>query len=540
MINNVYDIYASKGGNVFQMNTVKKLCRCWPVVVCILCLVISVGAYAVYGQHNLDSDISSEFVLAQLLNDEGRFFLTDSWFYSTELRIVSPVPVYQLALMLFEDWHMARTASIAVLLIGVMAAMTYMLRGMGASYTSALLCASALILPITEYNSFTLVYGGFYTVCVMLAFIQIGLVLRMDKKRILEPVLLVLLGVYGGLNGVRMLMICVAPLLAACVILFFMEARRCAGIKEIVKTPAFWLFCGGLILAAATGIGYYINGHVLARQYDFALYDETVIAPLSAQMFTDQIMALVSFFGYRNYSQLLSMEGVISVFAMLLPFVGVGAMILLLRMNLHARERLLAMFALIALLMGMLINVLTLGTDGGSSLPYTVSYYMPAALLLVYAIFWVFDRFECRMKWLRVLPMIALVGVFLAGNSVYRDKDMNTYETELEDIAYTLLDEAAYEGYATFWNANVLTEITNAELDVFSVEEWEYGTINEWLQRKDHLDRTPWGRTFAVLRAQDWNDDMAQRHEANLVYSSDNFYVVVYDSDEEFREANGW
>lgn len=47
------------------------------LLVCVLCLAVSVGAYARYGRHNLDSDISSEFVLAQLLNEEGRL-ITDS------------------------------------------------------------------------------------------------------------------------------------------------------------------------------------------------------------------------------------------------------------------------------------------------------------------------------------------------------------------------------------------------------------------------------------------------------------------------------
>ena len=198
-----------------QRSAARVLKTLLPILVFLLCLGVSVGYYAAYGRHNLDSDISSEFVLAQLLNEEGRVFLTDSWYYSTELRIVSPVPVYQLMLRLFSDWHVARTVSIAVLLCGVALSLVYLARGLGVSLTASLLCAGALVLPITPYNAFTLVYGGFYTVCVMLTFVQLGLVLRMDRKRLREPLLLILLGVYGGLNGVRMPMICVAPLLAA-------------------------------------------------------------------------------------------------------------------------------------------------------------------------------------------------------------------------------------------------------------------------------------------------------------------------------------
>lgn len=512
-----------------------------PVVIFLACLAISVGVYALYGQHNLDSDISSEFVLAQLLNEEGRFFLTDSWYYSTELRVVSPVPVYQIMLRLFDTWHGARTASIAVLLCGVALSLVYMARGFGVSFTAAMLCASALILPITEYQSFTLVYGGFYTVCVMLTFVQIGLVLRMNKKRLLEPLLLVLLGVYGGLNGVRMLMICLAPLLAAAAINLYLEARKCESLRGLFALPAFPLFAGSLLLAAATMAGYVINTDVLAEAYDFAQYGETSLCALSPEMLTDQLICLMAFFGYRNNVLLLSLEGVVSVLAVLLPILGVSAMILLLRMPLSSRERLAAIFAPIALGLGILINVLTLIEDHAVPLPYTVSYYMPAALLLIFSLFWVFDRFACRMKWMRVVPMLALVGVFLVGNAAYRDNDMNTYETELENIAQYLLDEDCVQGYATFWNANVLTEITDGEIDVYTVEDWKYGDYNEWLQRKDHEGWEPVGGIFAIYSADDYANGVPGCEEERLIYASDTLCVAIYDSHEDFlaaREGN--
>lgn len=505
-----------------------------PVLIFLLCLGVSVGFYAAYGQHNLDSDISSEFVLAQLLNEEGRAFLTDSWYYSTELRIVSPVPVYQLALRLFSDWHVARTVSIAVLLCGVALSLVYLARGLGVSLTAALLCASALVLPITEYNAFTLVYGGFYTVCVMLTFVQLGLVLRMDKKRLREPLLLALLGVYGGLNGVRMPMICVAPLLAACVINLFMEMRRCNRLRDALTLPSLPLAAGGVLLTLATLIGYAINTRVLSAAYDFAQYSETALCPLSVETFTDQLICLTSFFGYRNDAMLLSLEGVVSLLAFALPFFAAAAMILLLRMPLSARERLGALFIPIALVLGMVINVLTLINDHPEPLPYSVSYYMPAALLMVFALFWVFDRFACKMKVLRVVPMLALVGVFLAGNTAYRRNDLHTYNTELENIAEYLMDEGCVQGYATFWNANVLTEITDGEIDVYTVENWETGDFNEWLQRKDHEDWAPVGSVFAIFSMRDYENGVPGCDDEHLFYSSDDLCVVIYDSNEEF------
>lgn len=510
-----------------------------PVLIFLLCLTVSVGYYAVYGRHNLDSDISSEFVLAQLLNEEGRVFLTDSWYYSTELRIVSPVPLYQLMLRLFSDWHVARTVSIGILLAGVALSLLYLARGLGVSMTAALLCAGALVLPITQYNAFTLVYGGFYTVCVMLTFLQLGLVLRMDRGRWREPLLLMVLGVYGGLNGVRMPMICVAPLLAACVIHLFLDMRRCDSLKAILALPSLRMAAGGVLLTAATGIGYGIHTNVLAGAYDFVQYGETMLCPITVQTFVDQLICLASFFGYRNGVLLLSREGVTALLAVLLPVLGVAAMVLLLRMELSPRERLAALFMPIALVLGMLLNVLTMLGEDPALTPYSVSYYMPAALLLVFALFWVLDRFACRMRVLRVAPMVALVGAFLLGNAVYRERDMHTYNTELEDIAEYLLEEDCVQGYATFWNANVLTEITNGEIEVYSVENWDTGSFNAWLQRKDHMDWEPVGSIFAIFSTRDYENGVPGCDDEHMLYASDELCVVVYDSHEAFLEARG-
>ncbi len=522
-----------------QHKAIRALKAALPVLIFLSCLALSVGYFAAYGQHNLDSDMSSELVLAQLLNEEGKVALTDSWYYSTELRIVSPVPVYQLALNLFGSWHAARTFSIAVLMCGMALSLIYLARGLGVSMTASLLCASAIVLPVTIYNAFTLVYGGFYTVCVMLTFVEIGLVLRMDKKRWIEPLLLVVLGVYGGLNGVRMPMVCVAPLLAACVLAMLPDMRRCGSLKEIVKLPMFRFLLGGLLLTVATLVGYLINTNVLAAAYDFKQYDETVLCPLRERSFVDQLIALTSFFGYRDDVQLMSMDGIVSVLAILLPLFGVAAMAALLRMKLSSRERIVALYAPIALFMGMLINVLVLLPGGTTTMPYSVSYYMPAALLLVFVLFWVLERFECKLRALRVLPMLAVVAAFVAGNAVYRERDMNTYNTELENIANYLMEEDCVQGYATFWNANVLTEITDGEIDVYGVENWDYGDYSEWLQRKDHRDWEPVGSIFAIFTMEDYQNGVAGCDDEHMFYASDDLCVVIYDSNEEFLAARG-
>ena len=116
---------------------------------------------------------------------------------------------------------------------------------------------------------------------------------------------------------------------------------------------------------------------------------------------------------------------------------------------------------------------------------------------------------------------------------------MHTYNTELENIAQYLLEEDCVQGYATFWNANVLTEITDGEIDVYSVENWSTGDFNAWLQRKDHRDWAPVGSIFAIFTTQDLENGVPGCDEEHLFYSSDDLCVVIYDSNEEFLAARG-
>ena len=107
-----------------------KALKSLPWLVLAAALALSVGIFARSGRHNLDADLSSEMVLAQLLNEEGRL-VTDSWYYSTELRSLSPVPLYQLGLRLFSSWHAARVFAVSVVLLVFVASLLYMARAMG-------------------------------------------------------------------------------------------------------------------------------------------------------------------------------------------------------------------------------------------------------------------------------------------------------------------------------------------------------------------------------------------------------------------------
>lgn len=68
--------------------------KAFPWLVLAAAYVLNLAFYAMFGMHNMDSDLASEMIYANLLNEEGKLIST-SWLYSTELRVVSMIPVYQ-------------------------------------------------------------------------------------------------------------------------------------------------------------------------------------------------------------------------------------------------------------------------------------------------------------------------------------------------------------------------------------------------------------------------------------------------------------
>ena len=170
----------------------ERLERILPYLVLLAAYLLSVGIFAVMGSENLDSDMSSEMVLANLLNEEGKL-LSENWYYSTELRVATAVPVYQLGLMLFDSWHMARTFAVAVLLAAMAAAYLYLMHSAGFGSAMAY-CAAGLILPVSVYSKFLLVYGHFYSVHFILICLLLALVIRLVQgrfNRILGALLLI-------------------------------------------------------------------------------------------------------------------------------------------------------------------------------------------------------------------------------------------------------------------------------------------------------------------------------------------------------------
>ena len=505
--------------------------RALPYGVLVAALLLSVCLYAQYGAHNLDADMSSEMVLADLLNKEGSL-LSANWYYSTELRVVSPVPVYQLGLLLFDSWHVARTFSIAVLLVGVAVSFLYLARGAGMG-EGAVYAAAVIVLPVSEAYAFLFAYGGFYTVYFMLACWLMGIVLRLREKkhRGRRFFLLGVLGVWGGMAGVRMLMICGIPLAMACAAGWLLQGRHFERISQIRDADCTAVGLGSVVVLAGMAVGYGINAKMLSSIYHFSGYGDEQMSSFGLGRLVEQFESLFEFFGYRNGVPVFSAAGIGGLAAVVLVFMMCAALYGLFRMRarLSAAQRMIPLFAVCAVGIGMLLN----GTTNRGGSVYTVAYYMAGVLLVVASAFLLIEKLPCRLPVLSNALMLALTLLFALPAVGYWTDAFRKEQAEYEEAAAWLVQQGCTEGFATFWNGNVLTEASDGQIEVITYDGWQNTRPGDWLQQTAHRDELPQGRVFVYVTDDELEGHVPCAQETHLAYRTQGGAIYLYDSAQE-------
>lgn len=470
----------------------KKGTRLLPWLLLAAAYLATVGWFAQNGAHNLDADMSSEMILAQLQNQEGTL-LTQNWYYSSELRVVSPVPLYQLGLLLFpQDWHAARTLGTALMLAGIIAAFLYFARRMEMGEMGVYM-AAILAMPFSSVYAYVGFFNGGYSVYLMLVFVLLGLIVGMDRARHRAGCLLAvaLLSLWGGAGGVRMLLFLAAPLAAAYAVEAFDAIRRHERIAQAMEPALFWPLLGAFVAAVMTAVGYAINEKVLSRLFDYMRYDQMGLSMPKSDMFFAQLTGIAEFFGCRETTQMFSARGIASLLA--LCMMGVSLLVLLellLRRRegrLSLRHSVLLLFTVFSVALGVVINALTEN--------YFARYFLPGLLMLIVMILLAWQQTQCRSALLRRAVPLALCAVFALESAIYLRQEQSSETAPYEEAAEWLVQNGFTQGYATFWNAATLTEASDGAIEVYTMtdsyweDDWKKLELNRFLQKKSHFGR---------------------------------------------------
>ena len=327
-----------------------------------------------------------------------------------------------------------------------------------------------------------------------------------------------ILGFLCGLSGVRMPMICGAPLAVACLLEGGYLLRTSASLRAAAQKENAPVLLAGMAAVAAMLAGYAVNAVVLADTMHFQSFGDRLLGELDFAGFFTQLRYLAQYFGYKAGVRLMSLRGAVCMMVVCALLFLLVSLVrgLVRRAELAPRLRVLLFAAAAALLLGMLINVVT----GEGHNEYAVGYYLLGVFLLVLAGFAHLELLRFGMPWLRRLCMLALCGVFFLQAALFTRNHMSTQENEYEHAARALTAAGYEAGFATFWHGNVLTEASDGALEIWTLEDLHGPQRGAWLQETRHMDTLPEGKVFVYVGESERYEDAPVADSARLIWES--------------------
>lgn len=474
------------------------------------------------GDSMINSDMSSEMILGKLLRDENAV-ITKNWYYSTEMRILNFSLLYSFFLRIFQDWTAVRIAASMTVYALMLLSYFYLLYQAGCKkYFAA--SAVFLFLPLSdgyyEYVLWEISYGPF----ISSSFFAVGMLLHYDnaKEGWKRGCLLAgsaLFAFVSSLAGARYLVILCCPMLMAVVLKSLVERRRsrmllCAAVSFVVSV-----------------IGYLINSCIFSRVYHFMTWDNISLR-FSLQGVTDMFFGTLRVFGYSYGEKSMPAASAFAIF-----FAGVTAFLILRYVvkNLQKPDGLwfMAVYILCAYL-------LFLGIYTFTNMLYGDRYGMLVIVFVIPILFVSISTAEWKPGIKRSLAVILTGGVLISSVVKYTENIRADVTAELRQVTDYLVEEEVAEGYATLWNGNVLTELSDDFIEVWCLND-KYENVDDllkWLQLTAHDTQKPEGRLFLLLTREEYDVSpfRADLEEREADFETDTYVMFLFDSYEEMKK----
>ncbi|MBQ7090148.1 MAG: hypothetical protein IJN82_03440 [Clostridia bacterium] len=495
----------------------------------------------------MDSDAASELVLSHHLSENGGILSSD-WIYSTELRVANTQLVFAPLFLLFNDWHMVRFLGAMILQLLLVGSFYLFIRLMGADRRIFHIGAPLMLLPISVCYGRIVLYHSFYVPHIALSFLLVGLIFHFFKsgpKRnlatALKLLLLMGLSLIGGLGGVRQLMITHLPALLAIGVCCFLEDRTDPKGSIRKRTRLIPL---GIALASAvfSYLGLLINTNVLAEQYTYMDYSEKLLDFFDFSRFGKLLYGFFHHFGFRAEGKLISLVGALSMLGF---FLGLYALIRSVRHILNhkgdVRQTALRGFLIFHLIVMMMVFFFT-----------TENYYH--VLYLIFVLCWAIPLLITELleapnhlsplNLRRLLPYAAVVLLAVNGivNILYLCNDdlfeqryegltaQNKQQMQQIEPAATYLEAEGYDlGYATFWNSNVMTELSNGAIRTVNLRQNQTtGQLYyyDWLTLRSNRTLTDAKRFLLLQQSERPLFESTGRAEGLTVLYEDDYYIA--------------
>ena len=484
----------------------------------------------------INSDHSSELVLGKLLADEGGI-LSTNWFYSTEVRVLNTQLVYKALFTFTDDFHLVRYLGCLINSLILALSGGYLVFTMGLrKYIPFIM--GILLLPIS-YQYFDIVlFGSYYVPHIAITFVFLGfmfMVLRCKKlwAKIVYLCLASALAFVSCLGGLRQLCILFAPMMMAVAVMLFIkrEELKALKLKEAISNPYTVFSASALITSIFAVGGYMVHEKVLRSIFAFHNFNYINFTEFSFERIITTIKGFFNIYGYRYGDKVFSAQTLVNIAALLLFLFGMYSVYKVLKN--HKEKSTVEIFTALFTAAGFAVMLIMYGfTD----FEYTHRYLLPAAVFAYISYLNLIGKSQWKCSLKSVIAILLVILILIPSCLTYEERAADKKNNFIKDMTKIILNKGCTEGYASFWNANVMTEISGGELMVrpwYSNEPIDkLDRYHNWLHVKDFGDKDAEGKVFLLFTTEEYNAgkfkeiiDMKGR-----VLSTDKYVLFVYDS----------
>ncbi|NLO86389.1 MAG: hypothetical protein GX096_13355 [Clostridiales bacterium] len=547
-----------------QKRDIRWLLSLLPIIIFIASLAFSWFTAYHYSANILDSDASSEMILAKMLSENNSILSTD-WIYSNELRVIHTNLVFAPLFKIFTDWHTVRFVGILIMQSIYLLSYYFLCRQLKVSRRSFFLTAAILILPYSIAYGRIVLYHNHYLMTITMGFLLSGLYLSIldrwknkDKRLSLgiRITLLLTISLLSGLNGVRSLVVTIAPMFLTSFIILLQDESNLdssQGIAFLEKWKGVILTLGMCVFSV---IGYLINSKVFQQIYSFRSYDDATLGFNNAENSSQAVLGLLSQFGYQASRPLFSIGGIVALAGLMaaIYIVGQGISTVFSKSRITSQNAS-VQFAGVLFVASVGVMIMSFCLEFGEK--HYLLYLIPVAVLAIPFVAVLMDQtassdpVPTKHSAKGVLLGVVFLSLFangLYGNAyfLHPDKVKGTYNglgmqdvnmvNKLSNVVDFLESENYTLGYSTFWTCNIITEMTNGKINMAAIQvdaENQRVYHYDWLTAKHFQDESfvEEQKVFALLTDVQSKTvlETTMYDYAVLVYDDGNYNIYDFD-----------
>ncbi len=484
----------------------------------------------------LNSDDSSELILSKLLSDEKKL-ITENWFYSTELRAFNTQILYSFFFNFTQNWHLVRFFSCVCLYIIMLLSLLFLMDRMKIK-KYFFFAAGILCIPFSNKYFYIVQHGAYYIPHIAISFLAIGLIAWIADSNITSLKTKVLIGisfllaVLAGIGGARQVAVTYLPLLVSGLFIFVkstvsiieestIQRRRIVFSLKSLSDRSKLFIVASAISFIGSAVGYEINTKVLSKIFSFYQYNISFSA-FDIKKFSKVIAGFLNILGFTSYS-VFSYATIYNIVC----FICASAIVVSFIYGFKQKsDEVLYSFTVICFSSALIFTLIYTFTD----MTYLDRYNVPITVLFVPLSAYALSNCSFDKKSKSQIMIFIVLLLAIRGITFYIVEPTTDSSSELRIIADTLTDKKYFEGYATFWNANILTELSNGSIEVWDWADTDndfkcIDQTHQWLQLKSHIYEHPKDRVFWVLT----NDQNNSFHFPKNISSDHKIYETPND-----------